>query len=338
MVLLNCCKFKNKGVNTELDTIVNEAINKGLINSQNSAAIKKQLEKLAADKMKSANNSSQALQFGRGLLDKAILDAKREETIANGNFSVNDPSISIPTIKDPLINPDWAPIKNDSPVNSNHNNTKFYNKESNNITLDAINPNEDTISPDKKYKEGTVNILGGKTVTDNEIFNDYGKYLNGSVGCNDHEFILANWIQKGDNPMLIPEKIEKARQVHKEIIMPIAKYYRKKLGYEDNKTICLTNILFAVVSDKTLGKVLKGSPTSRHKLGEAVNFKIVGVEDLQIIEDLRQKRIPDANIGMFARTTGVMVTLPYYIGNQLVENLHLYSDYAYRDRIHFDFL
>lgn len=141
--------------------------------------------------------------------------------------------------------------------------------------------------------------------------------------CNDTNFVLENWIDRPDAP-LVPSRINKLKEIHREILIPIVKYYKEKSDDQFIKDFCILNILTGLSTDRRLETTPVGE-ISRHYIGEAVNFRLVGIDDETIIDDLKNKRLP-VSVGAFGNPNGVFVTLPYTLDGTRIENLYITTD------------
>lgn len=144
-----------------------------------------------------------------------------------------------------------------------------------------------------------------------------------SYKCNDSHFVLENWIDKPDAP-LISTRINKLKRVHREILVPIVRYYKERTDDPFIRDFCILSILTGLSTDTRFQTTPVGE-ISHHYIGEAVNFRLTGIDDEQIIDDLRNKRIP-VTPGAFGNPNGVFITLPYTVNDTRVENLYVYKD------------
>ena len=64
---------------------------------------------------------------------------------------------------------------------------------------------------------------------------------------------------------------------------------------------------------------------SRHLLGQAVNFQILGVDSVRVVEDIAHGHIP-VRVGTYALVNGIHASLPFRTDGQTVERLRLWAD------------
>lgn len=141
--------------------------------------------------------------------------------------------------------------------------------------------------------------------------------------CNDSNFVLENWIDMPNAP-LIADRINNLKRLHKEVLIPIVNYYKAKSDDKFIKDFCILKILTGLSTDLRLATTPVGE-ISHHYIGKAVNFRLIGIDDEVIIDDLINKRLP-VNVGAFGNPNGVFVTLPYEVNGTRIENLHIFKD------------
>ena len=81
----------------------------------------------------------------------------------------------------------------------------------------------------------------------------------------------------------------------------------------------------ASVSEKVVRENLRGSVTSRHLVGQAVNFTLVNIKDERVVQDIASGAI-HVDVGTYAQTSGVHATLPFYVDGQLIQRMLLWTD------------
>ena len=174
---------------------------------------------------------------------------------------------------------------------------------------------------------GLINTTGSVAVSGIEITSDEIRdYFNGYVRMDDDSFSILLWLGKGKNPLLLLESLSYAKRLHNNIILPTATYYKKIIYGNPNYPIRLGQIIYGIIPETVVSRELQGSVTSRHRVGQAVNFKILGVDNDKIIEDLTSGKIV-AEFGAVALTAGVHASLPFFAANgEVVHNLLLWTD------------
>jgi hypothetical protein len=155
--------------------------------------------------------------------------------------------------------------------------------------------------------------------------------------ANDETFWLSEWIGQGQNPLLLPSEIDKARLLYTQVIVPCARYYKQLVYGSLSYPVRIAKILYGITPRKTLRRELRVGPTSRHLLGEAVNFSISGVHDSRVVSDLAAGKIPNVVVGTFAETAGVFASLPFEVEGQRIEGLYLYHGNAIPGFIGYEF-
>lgn len=141
--------------------------------------------------------------------------------------------------------------------------------------------------------------------------------------CNDSHFVLSNWISTDGAP-LMSNRIANLKRLHKEILVPIVDYYKANTDDKFIKEQCILKILTGLSTDSRLNTTPVGD-MSLHYMGKAVNFRLTGIDDEVIIDDLKNKRIP-VNVGVFSNPHGIFLTLPYDVNGTRIENLYVFKD------------
>ena len=143
-----------------------------------------------------------------------------------------------------------------------------------------------------------------------------------SPSCNDTNFVLANWVD--DSAALVyPSRLNNLKRIHSELLVPIVKYYKEKATDQFIKDACILQILTGLTTDQKLIDLPVGI-FNLHFTGQACNFKILGVNDEQIIDDFLNRRLP-VTPGVISKPNGIYITLPYSVNNTLVENVYVYN-------------
>lgn len=170
-------------------------------------------------------------------------------------------------------------------------------------------------------KSSGVVAVSGLEVTSDEVRD----YFNGFVRMDDDSFSALLWLGEGKNPMLALEALSYAKRLHNEIVLPAATYYKGLIYGDPNFPVRLGQIVYGIVSPGVVRSELRGGTPSRHLLGQAVNFRINGIEDLRVVQDIASGAIK-ATYGTLALSAGVHASLPFRAANgQMVERLQLWS-------------
>lgn len=150
-------------------------------------------------------------------------------------------------------------------------------------------------------------------------------YYNGIVPMDNDNFAIGLWISKSQNPALILNSLAYAKRLHNDVILPCARYYKKLMYGDPEYPTRVGQVLYGIVSPKIAKNELSVGPTSRHLLGQAVNFSIVGVDHARVVEDISARNI-EAYPGTYALTAGVHASLPFVINGVTVSHLLLWQD------------
>lgn len=178
-----------------------------------------------------------------------------------------------------------------------------------------------TSSSSQTSSTGMV-AVSGLGVTKDEV----SDYFNGTIEPESDEFSILLWLGEGRNPMLLLDELSYAKRLHNEIILPVARHYKRLIYGNANHPIRLGQIIYGIIPRETVSKVLLGGSPSRHLLGQAANFRIVGVDDQRVVQDVAAGVIK-VDYGTIAQTSGVQVTLPFYAANgQTVRHMSLWTD------------
>lgn len=172
---------------------------------------------------------------------------------------------------------------------------------------------------------GTANApqvaVSGREVAPGEL----ARYFAGEVPQDDDSFAVALWLRDGRNPMLLLEELAYAKRLHNDVILPCARYYKELLYGNPDYPTRLGQILYGIVAPDVVRAELSGGPTSRHLLGQAVNFQILGVDSVRVVEDIAHGHIP-VRVGTYALVNGIHASLPFRTDGQTVERLRLWAD------------
>jgi len=150
-------------------------------------------------------------------------------------------------------------------------------------------------------------------------------YSGASAPADDDTFWLQEWFAKGLNPRLMPAQVNTARRMYFGIVSPIAKHYKRIIFGSTSHPARLGKIAYGIMDPRDVRRSLRAGPTSRHLLGEAVNFVIVGVPTSRVIADLASGVIQGITVGTFAEVNGIHAGLPFEVEGQRIERLYLYQ-------------
>ena len=121
------------------------------------------------------------------------------------------------------------------------------------------------------------------------------------------------------------DQLAYAKELHNTVVRECARHYKRLLYGDPDYPVRLGRIIAGIVSEEVVRRELAGGPTSRHLLGQAVNFSIVGIDDIRVVEDIRTGAIP-VRIGTYAEVNGVHASLPFTINGVRVEGVRLWAD------------
>jgi hypothetical protein len=156
----------------------------------------------------------------------------------------------------------------------------------------------------------------------------------------DEEFLLANFIDLGDNPILSPMKEANLRKIHSTIIKPIAAYYKAEREKEGLLVdgICMVSVNNGLSSTEyTRTKILGSSIVSGHVSGTAIDFTVIGKRASEVIEDIKTKKI-NVDFGVIAEVNGIHITLPHKFNGEIVSRLLLKSVNGSIDNVVHEFI
>lgn len=156
----------------------------------------------------------------------------------------------------------------------------------------------------------------------------------------DEEFLLANFIDLSDNPILSPAKEANLRKIHSTIIKPIAAYYKKQREEEGLVVdgICMVSVNNGLTSTKyTSSKILGSRIVSGHVNGTAIDFNVIGKRAHEVIDDIKAKKI-NIDFGIIAEVNGVHITLPHKFNGETVNRLLLKSVDGSLDNVVHEFI
>lgn len=152
--------------------------------------------------------------------------------------------------------------------------------------------------------------------------------------CFKENFKISDYIINIDKDVIVTaDKVAKLKRIHSEILTPIYKYYFKE--FDDSQ--CNLKIYYGLLSLKEANLSASGSFISKHVAGEAVDFQLVGIPNIQILEDIKNKKI-DIEFGVLVITNGLHITLPYPINGTFVRNIILSSTNNTTDSLLIDFI
>lgn len=189
-----------------------------------------------------------------------------------------------------------------------------------------------TLISGARLTSGTVATVGTEVSSD-----EIRDYFNNYVRSDDDSFSPLLWLGRGKNPMLQLEALAYAKLIHNSIIIPVARYYKGLIYGDHDYPVRISQIVYGIVPNEVITNELRGSVVSRHRLGQAVNFRILGVEDARIVDDLTNGSI-DVDFGTVAVSAGVHISLPFAAANgQMVHKLRLWSDNSVPGFIGYEF-
>ena len=191
--------------------------------------------------------------------------------------------------------PDGLPVDSYTPLNP----------------LDPFDPNYGLPSP----------VLPGIPITKEE----WADYYAGRRGCDDYKFWILSWLHPEDNPALLLDALPWAKRMHRSIIMPIARRYHIENFGGIEAGGCLTMIRYGLLSASMTRTRLGAGPPSLKFINQTVNFSVIGVPDEVVVDDIANGRIEGIRVGTFGVSSGVHASLPFYIGGETVERLHLFK-------------
>ena len=180
---------------------------------------------------------------------------------------------------------------------------------------------------------GTISGVASEEVTPGEV----RSYLSGAAPGDSDDFAIALWVGPGYNPYLMLTQLAHAKRLHNGVIRQCARYYKTKIYGDPDHPVRLGRILYGIVSDAVVRAELRGGPTSRHLLGQAVNFSLVGVDNSRVVEDIRLGRI-DAEVGTYGEVNGIHASLPFTINGVRVERMRLWADHGVPGFVGYDLM
>lgn len=139
--------------------------------------------------------------------------------------------------------------------------------------------------------------------------------------CFSTRFSYLNYIVPDDQrvkPIVTPEKIQNLKLLHDTVLLPIYRYY---YGMEDTSS-CKMRIHGGLCHPRTSNAYLGASLSSKHTDGTAANFSLVSVPPEQVIDDLKNRRIP-LEFGVTAQVNGIYICLPYTFREYMVSGVVL---------------
>jgi hypothetical protein len=184
----------------------------------------------------------------------------------------------------------------------------------------GVVPTQTPYSPTTGGPTGVA--VAGTAITSDEV----ADYFNGVVRGDTDAFAIGLWIGRGKNPMLMLEALSYAKTLHNDVILPAASYYKTLVYGRPDYPIRLGQVIYGIVEQDVVRAELQGGPPSRHLVGQAVNFRINGIDPYRVVQDLSNGSIP-AVYGTLALSAGIHASLPFYGANgQIVQHLYLWSD------------
>jgi len=169
-------------------------------------------------------------------------------------------------------------------------------------------------------------------VTDAEL----SKFFARADGCDDSEFVIEHWVGRGVDPLTIIDQLSRAKKLHRSIVVPVARYYKALLWGDPDAAVCVTDVRYSIASPEFIRRRIRGGPTSRHRVGEAVIFGVQGVTPDAVCQDIAEGRIP-VSVGAFGASSGVYATLPFEIDGYTVSGLRVFQDTGVPGSIGYEF-
>jgi hypothetical protein len=150
-------------------------------------------------------------------------------------------------------------------------------------------------------------------------------YFNpGLAPADDETFVIAEWIGPGQNPLLLTEQLGYAKLLYYGVVRPCARYYKALIYGNPDYPVRLGQILFGIVSAQVVRAELRAGPSSRHLLGQAVNFSIKGVDNRRVCDDIEAGSI-QVTVGTYGEVNGIHASLPFTTGGIQISGLRLFS-------------
>lgn len=190
--------------------------------------------------------------------------------------------------------------------------------------FDRLSDRAEAVTPAIAAKLAPGSIFSGVS-TDTVTASEIRAFLSGSYTGDNDDFAVALWVGKTATPGLMLAQLGYAKRLHNTVVKVCARHYKKILYGNPDHPVRLGRIIYGVVSEETVRRELEAGPTSRHLLGQAVNFSIIGVDDRQVVQDILNGVI-DVDVGTFGQVNGVHASLPFTINGTRVEKIHLWAD------------
>jgi hypothetical protein len=172
----------------------------------------------------------------------------------------------------------------------------------------------------------------GTLVTAGEL----ASFASGAAAGDNDDFAVSLWVEKSKNPVLLLDQLAYAKRLHNDVVRECARYYKGLIYGDQDYPVRLGQIIYGIISPDVVRRELWGGPTSRHTLGQAVNFSINGVDDGRVVSDIAAGLIP-VKVGTYAHVNGVHASLPFTINGQKIERLLLWSDNGVPDFVGYSF-
>jgi hypothetical protein len=182
-----------------------------------------------------------------------------------------------------------------------------------------INPFARTVLDEFSFANGNdYTAVTDSAIKELKLYNDI---LNTSK-CAEDEFNVLYFTFNNSDIILSELKIINLRSIYDNVIKPIATYYKKKYGLYNS---CIVNIHRGIIPFSEHNKYY-GSFSHLFVYGKAVQISIINVHKTEIIDDIKNKRIPDLNYGIMAFDqsnklifTSILTDKGYYMNNIIVD-------------------
>ena len=260
---------------------------------------------------------------------------KQLTDLANTHLTSKYPNPSTTTARDKLL--ELAKVNNTNPrlVITNLDSDSYAK------SLNSGNTTSSSIGGSNGSSNNSGNLIDSGLISDDR---DFTKIPNNSISnldineskfkCFDRVFKVKNYLINADRVVLTDAKIAKLKSLHESILIPIYNYYYK----DTDVRYCRLQVYVGITNISGAYIYPRGNYTSRHILGEAVDFKLTGIEDNTIIKDIKEGNIP-IKFGVLSKNDiGCHITLPYKFNDYDVEGLIISSPRASVDSIELTFV
>jgi hypothetical protein len=138
-------------------------------------------------------------------------------------------------------------------------------------------------------------------------------------------FLISEWLKGNRDALLFLEQLSYAKRLYYDVIMPCVRYYKTIRWGDPEYRIRLAQISHGIITPAEVRFMLSGSIASQHIAGKAVNFKILSVNDTQVVQDIANGKI-DVKVGTYGAINGIHASLPFITYGQKIEKLMLTRD------------